>query len=116
MIQLRFAMDDMIEVGRPLMKDFNDAIAALSLEDVVDIYSATRKLRDDLGGTWKEIKNPDRGSVVVEFVDHRCQAESRASSFRALVENLQVTGWGNVLLQPDQRGLILTVAKVWNIG
>lgn len=69
MIQLRFAMDDMLEVGRPLMKDFNDAIAALSFEDVVDPYSAARKLLDDLGKTWKEIKNPDRGSVVVEFVE-----------------------------------------------
>ena len=25
-MQLRWAMDDMLEVGRPLMKDFNDAI------------------------------------------------------------------------------------------
>lgn len=44
MLQLRWAMNDMRKVGRPLMKDFNAAIAALALEDVADPYSATNKL------------------------------------------------------------------------
>ncbi len=57
MMQLRWALDDMLKVGRPLMKDFNDAIAALSLEDVLNPYSATSNLLDNLGETWKELKN-----------------------------------------------------------
>jgi len=69
MLQLRWAMDDMLTVGRPLMKDFGDAIAALSLEDVADPYSATSKLLDDLSKTWKEVKNPDRRPIVIEIVE-----------------------------------------------
>ena len=41
MLQLRWAMDDMRRVGKPLMKGFNAAIAALTLEDMADPYSAT---------------------------------------------------------------------------
>jgi len=69
MLQLRWAVDEMLKVGRPLMKDLNDAIAALTLEDVADPYLATSKLLDDLAGTWKEIKRPDRRPVVIELVE-----------------------------------------------
>ncbi len=67
MLQLRWAMDEMLKVGRPLMKDFNDAIAALSLEDLLDPYFATSKLIDDLGKTWKELK--DRRPDVIQIVE-----------------------------------------------
>jgi hypothetical protein len=33
MLQLRWAMNETRKVGRPLMQDFNTAIAALTLED-----------------------------------------------------------------------------------
>jgi hypothetical protein len=69
MLQLRWAMDEMLKVGRPLMKDFNDAIAALSLEDVADPYFVTSKLIDDLGKTWKELKRSDRRSEVIRIVE-----------------------------------------------
>ena len=69
MLQLRWAMDEMVKVGRPFMKDFNDAIAALSLEDVVDARSAASKLVDDLGRTWKELKRSERRPVVIEHVE-----------------------------------------------
>ncbi|MBW1894660.1 MAG: hypothetical protein JRI91_13330 [Deltaproteobacteria bacterium] len=67
MLQLRWAMDEMLKVGRPLMKDFNDAIAALSLEDLVDPYFATSKLIDDLGKTWKEFS--DHRPEVIRIVE-----------------------------------------------
>lgn len=51
------------------MKDFNDAIATFSLEDVMDPYMATRKLIDDLGQTWKEIKGSDRRPDVIRIVE-----------------------------------------------
>jgi len=69
MLQLRWAMDDMLKVGRPLMKDFNDAIAALSLEDLLDPYSATSNLLDNLGKTWKELKKSDRRGEVIRIVE-----------------------------------------------
>ncbi|MBC2717303.1 MAG: hypothetical protein HF978_18510 [Desulfobacteraceae bacterium] len=69
MLQLRWAMDEMLKVGRPLMKDLNDAIATLSLEDVADPYFATSKLIDDLGKTWKELKKSERRPDVIRIVE-----------------------------------------------
>lgn len=69
MLQLRWAMDDMLKVGRPLLKDFNDAISALTLEDVVDPYVATSKLIDDLGKTWTALKRSDRRPIVIGIVE-----------------------------------------------
>jgi len=69
MLQLRWAMDEMLKVGRPLMKDLNDAIAALSLEDVVDPYFAASKLIDDIGKTWKELKRSERRPEVIKIVE-----------------------------------------------
>ncbi len=62
-------MDETREVGRPLMKDFNAAIAALTLEDVADPYSATNKLIDDLGKTWPELKRSERRPDVIRIVE-----------------------------------------------
>lgn len=68
MMQLRWAMDEMLKVGRPLMKDFNDAIAALSLEDIPDPYSATGKLIDTLGETWAELKKVECRLDIIQIV------------------------------------------------
>ena len=68
-MQLRWALDDMLEVGRPLMKDFNDAIEALSLEDVLDPYSATTNLIDNLGKTWKEFRNVEHRPEIIRIVE-----------------------------------------------
>ena len=67
--QLRYAMDDARKVGRPLMEDFNTAIAALTLEDVADLYSAVNKLLDDLGKTWPELKLAERRPDVIRIVE-----------------------------------------------
>jgi len=69
MLQLRWAMDDMQKVGRPLMKDLNDAIAALSLEDVADHYIATGKLINDLAETWHQLKKSERRPDVIQMVE-----------------------------------------------
>jgi hypothetical protein len=67
--QLRYAMDDARKAGRPLMEDFNTAIAALTLEDVADPYSAVNKLLDDLGKTWPELKLAERRPDVIRIVE-----------------------------------------------
>jgi len=69
MLQLRWAMDAAHKVGRPLMKDFNTAIAALTLEDVADPYSATEKLIADIGTTWPEINKAERRPDVIRIVE-----------------------------------------------
>lgn len=54
---------------KPLLKDFNTAIEALTLEDVVDPYAATNKLLDDLGNTWPELKVPEQRADVIRIVE-----------------------------------------------
>jgi hypothetical protein len=69
MLQLRWAMDEMRKVGRPLMKDFNAAIAAFTLDDVDDPYIATDKLLGDIGKTWPRLKGSERRPDVIQIVE-----------------------------------------------
>jgi len=69
MIQLRCAMNEMHKVGRPLMKDFNTAITALTLEDVADPYFAANTLLHDIGKTWPKLKRSERRPDVIRIVE-----------------------------------------------
>ena len=69
MLQLRWAVSDMREVGRPLMKDFNAAITALTLEDMADPYFVTNNLIRDIGKTWPELKRAERRPEVIRIVE-----------------------------------------------
>ena len=71
MIQLRSAMDKAYRVGRPLLKDFNDALSALTLETVADPYGATNNLLDKLGETWPELRNSECRPTVIEIVEKK---------------------------------------------
>ncbi len=69
MLELRWAMNEAHRVGRPLLKDFNTAIAALTLEDVADPYLATNKLIDDIAKTWPKLKLSERRADVIGIVE-----------------------------------------------
>jgi hypothetical protein len=69
MLELRWAMDARVKVGRPLMKDFNDAVAALKLEDVIDPYKATVTLIGELGEAWPKIKQSERRPDVLRIIE-----------------------------------------------
>jgi hypothetical protein len=69
MLQLRQAIDQRCKVGRPLMKDFNDAIAALTLEDVANPVLATGKLVRDLGEAWPKLQGSERKADVLRIVE-----------------------------------------------
>jgi hypothetical protein len=69
MLQLRWAMKEAHNVGKPLMEDFNAALEALSLEDVADPYSATDKLIGDMAKTWPKLKGSDRRADVILIVE-----------------------------------------------
>ena len=69
MLELRWAIKDRCNVGRPLMKDFNDAIAALTLEDVADPIGATTKLVQDLGEAWPKLSGSERKADVLRIVE-----------------------------------------------
>jgi len=71
LLQLRWAMNEACKLGRPLMKDFNTAIAALTLEDVADPYSATDKLIGNIGKAWPNLKKSERRADVIEFVEKK---------------------------------------------
>jgi len=69
LLKLRWAVDDMRKVGRPLLQDFNAAIAALTLEDAADPYAAATRLLDDLEPTWPKLKSPECRPDVVKIVE-----------------------------------------------
>jgi hypothetical protein len=69
MLALRRAMKERCKVGRPFMKDFNDAVGALTLEDVADPVAATGKLTRDLGESWPEIRGSKRKADVLRIVE-----------------------------------------------
>ncbi|MFW9998472.1 MAG: hypothetical protein ACFFD4_40935 [Candidatus Odinarchaeota archaeon] len=70
MIKLRFAVDRARQVGKPFLKDFNDAISAMTLEDVSAPYVATNNLLDQLAETWPEIRKSERRPDVIEIVEN----------------------------------------------
>ena len=69
LLQLRWAIGDMGEKGRPLMKDVNAALAALTLEDVAEPYLATEKLLSEIGKTWPKLKEFDHRPEVIRMVE-----------------------------------------------
>ncbi len=71
LMQLRWAVDDMRNVGRPMLKDINESLAAMNLDDVMDAYGATDKLIDDVSASWPKLKLSDCRPVVIDFVEQR---------------------------------------------
>jgi len=71
LIALRFAVTKAAEAGKPFLQDFNAAIDALTLETAVDPYAATNTILDNLGGTWPELRNPDRRTDVIAIVQQK---------------------------------------------
>jgi hypothetical protein len=69
MLQLRWALDARAKVGRPLLDDFNAAVAALKLEDVTDTYAATVKIINSVGEAWPKLKDSDRKPDVLRIVE-----------------------------------------------
>jgi hypothetical protein len=70
MIKLRFAVDKARKVGRPFLKDFNDAVSAFTLEDAAEPYVATTNLIDQLGDTWPDLKSSERRPDVIEILEN----------------------------------------------
>lgn len=71
LLRLRWAVKDMLGVGKPLMQDFNDAVAAFKLEDVMDPYRAAVKLIADVGQTWPSLRDSERKPDIVKIIDAR---------------------------------------------
>jgi len=68
-LQLRWAIDERLSMGRPFMKDFMDALEALALEDLADPEAANAKLVRDVGDAWPKIKGSERRGDVLRIVE-----------------------------------------------
>ncbi len=71
LVDLRFAMEDMRQVGRPLLKDFNEAIAVFTLEEVMEPFKAADRLINDIGATWPKFKHSTCRPEVIRLVEAR---------------------------------------------
>lgn len=69
LLELRWAVEKAIKVGRPLLKDFNTAISAFTLEDLAEPYPAAGKFLDDIGKTWPELRSPERRADVIRIIE-----------------------------------------------
>jgi len=71
LLEVRFALDDMRKVGNAMLEDFNTALNALLLDDLMDAYGAADKLVNQVGATWPKLKRAESRPVVIEFVEAR---------------------------------------------
>jgi hypothetical protein len=69
MLLLRAALRTRGEVGRSFLQDFDEAISALTLDDVADSGAATRKLVENVGQTWPKLKLAERRPDVKAIVE-----------------------------------------------
>jgi hypothetical protein len=69
LLQLRWALDARIKVGKSMMEDFNAAVSALKLEDVTNPRKATASLTDGLADTWPALREYDRKADILQIVE-----------------------------------------------
>jgi hypothetical protein len=69
MLELRWAVDAMLQVGRPLMKDLKEAVSALTLENLVNPRGATAEIIQNLGKEWDAIKIANRKPELLRIVE-----------------------------------------------
>lgn len=69
LLELRWAAEDMRQVGRPMLKDLNDRLAALTLEDVANLYPSADRLIGDVGQTWPKLRKSERRAEVIRMVE-----------------------------------------------
>ncbi len=71
LLLLRQAMKAMCDVGRPLMKDLNDAVSTLTLDDVANTRGATGKVVRSLGEAWPILLQYERKMDVLQIVEKK---------------------------------------------
>lgn len=69
MIELRFALKDMLKAGRPLLKDVNAAVEALTLEEATAPYAASDRIVQEISKTWPKFGGPEFRPEVIRRVE-----------------------------------------------
>ncbi|MCP4570923.1 MAG: hypothetical protein GY838_01100 [bacterium] len=64
LLELRAAVDERVTAGRPLLADFDGAVAALGLDDVADTFVAAAKLVEQVGGSFPLLRGLGRRQDV----------------------------------------------------
>ena len=70
-LRLKAAIKARHRVGRPFMQDFNQAVAALSLDDIKDTYAAAMKIMADLGRDWPSFLASEYRADVDKIVGNK---------------------------------------------
>jgi len=70
-LKLRAAVKARNRVGRPFMQDFDQAVSALSLEDIKDTYATAMKIIRELGRDWPSFLTSEHRADVDEIVGNR---------------------------------------------
>jgi hypothetical protein len=70
-LQLKAAVKVRNRVGRPFMKDFNQAVSALGLDDIKDTYGTAMKIIRDLGRDWPSFLTSKHREDVEEIVGNK---------------------------------------------
>jgi hypothetical protein len=69
MLQLRWAMDARLAVGRPLLQDLNAAVAALTLDEVADPGQTSMRLIGDVGRAWPRLRDSLRQPDILRIIE-----------------------------------------------
>ena len=70
-LQLKAAVKARNRVGRPFMKDFNQAVSALGLNDIKETYATAMKIIRDLGRDWPSFLASKHRADVDEIVGNK---------------------------------------------
>jgi hypothetical protein len=70
-LKLRAAVKARNRVGRPFMQDFDEAVSALSLEDIKDTYATAMKIIRELGRDWPSFLASKHRADVDEIVGNK---------------------------------------------
>ena len=68
LLEVRWALDARLDVGRPFLGDTRKALDALTLDDVANPRAATNTLVEKLGKTWPALKETGRDAAVFDMV------------------------------------------------
>ncbi len=69
LLDLRWALDARKSVGRPFLKELNEAVGSLTLEDVANPQSATTRIVAELGEAWAVVRGGDQIRDIGRIVE-----------------------------------------------
>jgi hypothetical protein len=100
MLLLRSALDARVAVGHSLLEDFNAAVGALTLDDVIDTNAATSRVIKQVGESWPRLTESARKPDVLNIVERtrldlliaKAKTISEEEGIRLLIEEDVASG------------------------